>query len=164
MRHIDQNVRHIDQNVNHFSCDNCTFTGDDGIELPITDWTTQTLGVRAIARDDPENLHRHHCTSHADRFLNSLFTPDNSSFFVFHASIYMIAFSEPHKSLFPPDESPGAAAKWFPFYSLQIFCQKLETQPIWCLSNKSDKPQYGIIHHTNYEWNLFSISKVELLV
>ena len=64
----------IYQNVNYFSCDNCTFTGDDGIELPITDWTTQTLGVRAIARDDPENLHRHHCTSHADRFLNSLFT------------------------------------------------------------------------------------------
>ena len=125
MRHIDQNVRHIDQNVNHFSCDNCTFTGDDGIELPIIDWTTQTLGVRAIARDDPENLHRHHCTSHADRFLNSLFTPDNSSFFVFHASIYMIAFSEPHKSLFPPDESPGAAAKWFPFYSLQIFLSKI---------------------------------------
>ena len=97
-------------------------------------------------------------------YIPDNFFPFSSSFFVFHDSIYMIAFSEPHKSLFPPDESPGAAAKWFPFYSLQIFCQKLETQPIWCLSNKSDKPQYGIIHHTNYEWNLFSISKVELLV
>ena len=158
-------MRRIDQNVDHFSCDNCTFTGDDGIELPIIDWTTQTLGVRAIARDDPENLHRHHCTSHADRFLNSLFTYLITLLSLF----FMLQFTWLH---FQNPTNPSSHlmnlqglllndSHSIPFRS---FCQKLETQSIWCLSNKSDKPQYGIIHHTNYEWNLFSISKVELLV